>query len=451
MQRFFRGLALAAAAGVFWGCGDDPLAEGAGGVAKLVANPVAIFIAQGDTRTVIVEALDAQGGSRQATFEITDVGAGITAEIDPSFTPVFDPDADSPEADSLIPPTSPTRVRILVTGDDLVSSEFTVSAGGQSVTVDVRVTPVALAATFSSNTPAWGEVVTMTAPSGAAFAADAEISFATGAADPLITERDPAGGFIRFIPAPGTTGVATVSGVFLSFAPGAGEFTLQTIETVTTDPVDAVPVDISDATPESGDAITITTAAPFAFDGDTEVLTPGGHALPVTGVSPDGLTLTFEALGGDGTFAVSGVLFDPIPGLLLDLPMDEPVTVSSPFTGQNDPGTAPTIPLPAAVGDSVIVYDIGLAGGEWIYAIDGTAGERFEYRFSWAGTGVDPDIDFGVVNPAFTAFVASAGTAALPEVTSYTFASTDTYFVYAFIYDGAAPEFVKLVIKQIAP
>lgn len=445
MHRYIRGLALAAAAGALWGCGDDPLAEGAGGVAKLVADPVAVFIPQGDTRTVTVEALDAQGGARQTTFEITGVGAGITAEIDESFVPVFDPEGN------LVPPTSPTKVRILVTAVDLTSSEFTVSAGGQSITIDVRATPVVLAATFSNNTPAWGEVVTITAPSGAAFSDDAEISFATGAADPLIVERDPAGAFIRFIPAPGTTGVATVSGVFLSFAPDAGEFTLETIETVTTDPVETVPVDISDATPASGDAITITTAAPFAFDAATEVLTPGGHALPVTGVSPDGLTLTFEALGGTGTFTVGGVLFDPIPGLALDLPMDEPITVSSPYTGQDSPATAPTIPLPAAVGDSVIVYDIGLSGGEWIYAMGGTAGDRYEFRFSWSGTGTAPDIDFGVVNPAFTAFVASAGTVALPEVTSYTFASTDTYFVYAFIYDGPVPEYIKLVIKQIAP
>ena len=43
MHRYIRGLMLAAAAGVVWGCGDDPLAEGAGDKKKAAAAFVRLY------------------------------------------------------------------------------------------------------------------------------------------------------------------------------------------------------------------------------------------------------------------------------------------------------------------------------------------------------------------------------------------------------------------------
>lgn len=214
MHRYIRGLMLAAAAGVVWGCGDDPLAEGAGDNLQLVGDPTALFITINDLERMVVELKDAQGTSVQTTFSVSNVSAGISVDVDESFVPVFSPDGE------LLPPTSPTRVRLEITaGTEPGVETFDVSANGVTKTFTVRVVPTGFAGTFSAP-PVVGVPVTLTAAAPFGFAADAEVFSADGFAFEII-EVAPDGSSITFVPLAVGPGALTIEGATLSYIPGA--------------------------------------------------------------------------------------------------------------------------------------------------------------------------------------------------------------------------------------
>ena len=260
MHRYIRGLMLAAAAGVVWGCGDDPLAEGAGDNLQLVGDPTALFININDLERMVVELKDAQGTSVQTTFSISNVSSGISVDVDESFVPVFSPSGE------LLPPTSPTRVRLEITAGGSAGVEsFDVSAGGVTRTFTVRVTPLALAVTFDA-APTLLDTVTMTAVAPFGFAADAEVHSANGRAYEII-EVAGDGSYIRFVASSVETAPLTVDGVTLSFIPGA-TFSFDT----DTDLAVASPFTGQDDPTTSAPAI----AAPAAV-GDSVVFYDGGE------------------------------------------------------------------------------------------------------------------------------------------------------------------------------
>lgn len=214
MHRYIRGLMLAAAAGVVWGCGDDPLAEGAGDNLQLVGDPTALFITVNDLERMVVELKDAQGTAVQTTFAVSNVTAGITVDVDESFVPVFSADGE------LLPPTSPTRVRLEITaGADPGVESFDVSAGGVTKTFTIRVVPTSFAGTLSGPVVI-GAPVTLTATAPFGFAADAEVLSATGISYE-VTDIAVDGSTITFIPWSVEPGPLTIDGATLSFISGA--------------------------------------------------------------------------------------------------------------------------------------------------------------------------------------------------------------------------------------
>ena len=103
------------------------------------------------------------------------------------------------------------------------------------------------------------------------------------------------------------------------------------------------------------------------------------------------------------------------------------------------------------VGDSLIVYDLGI-GIDQIYRFPANDGERYTISLSWAGTGGNPDVDLLIRNPANTAYVAFGATLNLPEVATWTIASGNgNYYVWSNVYDGDVPEWIKIIIKRVAP
>lgn len=260
MHRYIRGLMLAAAAGVVWGCGDDPLAEGAGDNLQLVGDPAALFVTVNDLERMVVELKDGQGTSVQTTFAVSNVSGGISVAVDESFVPVFSPEGE------LLPPTSPTRVRLEVTaGADPGVESFDVTADGVTKTFTVRVVPTGFAGTFSAP-PAIGVPVTLTATAPFGFAADAEIISATGVEYETI-EVAADGTSITFLPLSVEPGAMTVVGATLSYIPGA-----------TFD----FPTDNTDGTvsPFSNQDDPDTAAPPIAFPdavGDSIVVYDGGE------------------------------------------------------------------------------------------------------------------------------------------------------------------------------
>lgn len=226
MQRYIRGLMLAGTAVVAWGCTDNPIGDGADDPAQIVASPSSIFADAGETVTMTVEVQNDQGAALASQFSILNVDAGITAVIDSTFNPYYDADGN------LVPPTSPTRIRVLVTaGAQAGVFNFDVAAAGLTSEMDVRVLPLDITGTFSNAAPACNAPVTYTVADPYVFSSTSVVT-AAGALPPITQSVAGDGSSITFLPAPGFDGTVTISDVELSFLPGA-PVNLTTLETVT--------------------------------------------------------------------------------------------------------------------------------------------------------------------------------------------------------------------------
>jgi hypothetical protein len=430
---------LAGAAGVLWGCGDDPLSEGAGDIDHLVASPAALFIAQGGTEAIVVEAYDAGGSAREATFDFGSVGAGISVELDESFTPSYDADGN------LLPPTSPTRVRYQVTaGSTIGTNSFQVTAGGQSLTITVRVTPTELPATFSTVAPGLGEVITVTAPTGLLFTDATEVTFANDP-DGIVTAVAPDGTTISFIAIPGTLGAPTFSAVALAYAP---DITF-TLEATTEIAAEATPASIaavfSSTSPDAGEEVTVS-AAGWHFLPTTGVIIGGLTAANVN-VAADGSSLTFiPRPGSTGIPNFTNLEIEGVSGLPISIPAEDVVTagasVAAAVPGTDDPGTAPSFDLPTTVGLSTVVTD-QLNVVDQFYNFNAVAGGTYRVEL-WMeqGDGCAADLDL------FTSGGNSA-TCAHPEAVSIAGVTAGALIeTLAEYYGGVVSDWIQIIVRK---
>jgi hypothetical protein len=380
MHRYIRGLMLAAAAGVVWGCGDDPLAEGAGDNLQLVGDPTALFITAGDLERMVVELKDAQGTSVQTTFAISNVSSGISVEVDESFVPVFSPDGE------LLPPTSPTRVRLNITAANIPPSieSFDVTAEGQTRSFTVQITPADMAATFSTLTPGIGEVVTATPSSGLLFTADTEVLF-SGFPNAIVTDVAADGSQISFIVVPGSVGTPSFSEVVTTALAPNVTFTVPATSEITSAPLVAV---FSDPTPDAGQAVTVS-AAGFKFLPTTRVAI-GSDTSANVAIAGDGSSLTFVPLPGvAGILRFVDIELTVLPGTPLLIPMDVFTvggTVAAAIPGTDDGGTAPALDLPTVAGLSAVFTDqFNLV--DQFYNFNVVADGHYTIKLYWAGGG----------------------------------------------------------------
>jgi hypothetical protein len=217
MNRLVRGLITVVAAGAGWACGTD-LGKDADKTVSLSATPSVVFVANTDSQTVDIEALNADGQQLAADFQLTNVGAGITVRLDSTFQPI-------PGG------TNPTRARYIVraaTPATFASASFTVSANGQSVTVPVSITPANLPATFSNVAPNPNDTITITAPAPLTFASGTTITFGTLPAQIVSISADSSS--ITFVPVPSSSGVATVTDLRLPYL--SSSLTLNTTDQI---------------------------------------------------------------------------------------------------------------------------------------------------------------------------------------------------------------------------
>lgn len=223
MNRIVRSSVLLAACVGLWSCTNDPTGDLGGTPTSLLADPGSIFVDQGATELVEIQLLDEQGGSIPTSFTVTSPSADIDVTVDDEFLPEYDADGN------LFVPGEVTRLRISVTGINAASTSFTVTAGGLSTEIAVKVVPTSFDAAVSDASPAAGEPITLTAPAGFAFLAGAGVSFETGG-DALVFSNT--GTDLTIMPILGSTGVATVSGIEVDFLPGV-PLTLPLVTSVT--------------------------------------------------------------------------------------------------------------------------------------------------------------------------------------------------------------------------
>jgi len=192
-------------------CSGDPTDSLRGGVVEVTASPTSLFIERGQTKQVLVEALDEQGNPLVTDFTV-EGGAGLTVVQDPNYLPT------STTSQS---PTSQKAFN--VTANDLVASTFTLTAEGVSDTISVLTTTPAAEiplATVTSSGPNASVPATLTVPAPYVFPAAPVITWVVGA-DTLIgilLDRGDDGRSVTVLAPPGAAGPANAT-VALEFTP----------------------------------------------------------------------------------------------------------------------------------------------------------------------------------------------------------------------------------------
>jgi hypothetical protein len=210
MKRLSRGMVVLATSVVLWSCSGDPTSSFRGSPEEITATPTALFITRGESRSVIAEVVDAQGNPLD--MEITPSGGtGITVALDPNYLPTTATTGGLTYAKQFI-----------VTATDLVSTSFTLAAGGKTRDVGVKVVPGAADipfATVASTGPNASDPTVLTVPAPYQFTPDSGVTFDKGAA--IVIDRAVDGRSITVLPPPGTTstGAASVVTDYLTAVP----------------------------------------------------------------------------------------------------------------------------------------------------------------------------------------------------------------------------------------
>jgi hypothetical protein len=202
MKPRFSSLAVLVASVALGSCGSDPTDSYRGEPVDIVAQPTSLFLERGQTKQVVVEVVDQQGNPLLEDVTFT-AGAGITVVEDTAYGRTS---------------TSEQQPRFEraynVTANDLVATSFTLSGGGQTEEVLVRITPPAAAiptaaATFSGPNPS--DPATLTVPAPYQFPAHTTVSWIVGTdtLQGVVTSRSEDGRTITVLPFPGMTTAPT--------------------------------------------------------------------------------------------------------------------------------------------------------------------------------------------------------------------------------------------------
>jgi pre-peptidase len=215
MNRLTSGTVSLIALLVVSGCNNDPTEDLRGPVTRIQSTPSTLNVTQGKTKTIQVTALDDQGNLIPSAYEVSAVGSGISVKRDSSFFEQF-------VGDSLTVPATATTFQFIVSGIDLVSTSFVVSAAGQQITIPVVVAPdpaFAPISTVTSTGPNASDTTVITAPAGYVFNPDAAVTFDAGDAITLGVSDD--GSQLFILPPPGATSKGIVSGLAAPYLPQA--------------------------------------------------------------------------------------------------------------------------------------------------------------------------------------------------------------------------------------
>jgi hypothetical protein len=220
-------------------CSGDPT-DNEGTPTAITATPDVVFVTQGDSQAVIAAVVDEDGQILQADLNATNVGGGIVVVEDPTYRAV----------QGSLPIQRETR--FFVKGVDLTATTFTLEAAGLTKDIQVTSVPGTLSATISNPTPALGDTISITAPTGTFFTATSVLTFGGAAAQVVSQDAST----ITFIPFPNIFGPAVVSDVGVTSNPNL-TFTLATPDTVRTDSIANIGGGVSPTAPALGAPITI--------------------------------------------------------------------------------------------------------------------------------------------------------------------------------------------------
>jgi len=438
MNRFRSGLVPLFAVLAAVGCSSEPTGDLRDTPPELQASPSQLFLEVGETKEVIVGAVDGQGNPLEFNYQVTEAGTGISVRRDSSFLPIFVDDS------TLQAPETAARFKFLVTGSAYTSTSFKVTAGGDAISVPVQVVPQGgFAGTFDKPTPALGDTITLTAAPGTAFADTAQLRL-PGVPDtiplhPVIVARGEGGTSLSFIAPPNVNGPLVITAVTSASAPGL-VFSPSTDQILQTPLIDTVDVNYSTASAPLGTAVTVTIPEPLIrvppgiisidtsldVDGnevidttvlqlqfDGEIPGPAGGAANETAF-PDSSGFTFEApanVVGSGTvlsfvfpggFVIalptrpgftSTTTFETVQAFGISNPAPiafESITITAtpgfffaPTVGVNIGGNAALVQSVAGDGSSVTILPFpGSAGSPEVVGVSPTGFPQFQYTMN---------------------------------------------------------------------
>ncbi|MEO7136106.1 MAG: hypothetical protein ABI037_00140 [Gemmatimonadales bacterium] len=300
-----RGSVVLAIAVGFLSCSGDPT-DSFRQPAGIVATPTTVFINVGETKPVLASLQDEQGNQIAADYEVTAVGPGISVVQDTTFLHTTAPGV-----------SIDNQVRFQVTASAIANSSFTLTAGGKSLVVPVRVTPAAIEIAISNATPAWCDTITLTAPSGILFTDASVVTFAGGPAGDIVS-LSPDRTVLTVVPGPNTAGAATITHTTVSYDESL-DFTVTSNGTVTTPPLTEVAGVFSTQAPALGQTVTLTLPAgikvvPESLLADSGLVLEGAINPADVVISPDSSTITFvPAPNSDSVLTLRGVVPSCLP------------------------------------------------------------------------------------------------------------------------------------------
>ncbi len=436
MNRVTRGTAVLAVALTALSCKGDPTDSLRNGVDHLVATPSALFLAPGETSSILIEAVDEQGNRLGASFNLGTVGAGIAVAEDDSFNLVFDKNGNQVK-----PKNWPRALYNVTMNANSTNSAFVVSAGGKSLTVAVRAIPdTTTPVTLNSAAPNLGDTSIATAPANFKFTPASVVSISGASVVTLGISADSS--TISFLVGPSANNTVSVSNLVVAYAPSLGGYSATSGGVALSTPaVTSFVATYSSSTPALNDTVTLSSTG-FKFL-PTAAVTVGGRTATVVSVAADSLSLGFVPVPGTaGAVSVNGIVLSFLTAVPLNLPATVGITVPGGLAGTDAFATAPTIPVPG-VGATVVFLDAGgyfpvtecnndLGGDCRLYKIVVPAGQTIGMTITWQGT-----TDIGVytydnaqsLDPTLILCDSKgAGAAGQPETCSAAF-TAGTYFL----------------------
>ena len=307
-------------------CSVDP--TGNEGIPTAIrAQPDVVFVTQGDSVPVIVTVIDEDGQVLEADVTHSNVGSGIQVVEDANFKQLQSANQIGRES------------RFFVKGVDLVAATFTVSALGLEKEIQVTSVPGTLAATISNPTPALGDTISITAPTGTFFTDASVLSF--GGAEPVVVTRDAS--TMTFIPFPNIRDPAVVSEVGVTSNPSL-TFTLATPDTVITDSITSAGPNVAPTAPGLGAAVrgvlpVDVRVIPESVGPATGVgadTVPRGLFMAASDIQPQNITVAADSVtitfipppNVDSSVIVPGVIHRRLPMYPLELETSAKVTTA---------------------------------------------------------------------------------------------------------------------------
>jgi hypothetical protein len=441
-------------------CADDYSIDFGGAPTAVQPSPEVMFLNSGTQKELLVRLVNDRNQSTPTSFQVTNVGAGLTVTYDDQYRPQWTSVNPVLEAPLVKEQQRYTVAADLPTGG---KRTFQLTSSGLTGTATVYILPTSLGASLSNLAPALGETVTLNAPDGQSFtppggtATASTVSFPAGGA-PIIQEITAKS--ITFIPRPGTTGAATVTGITLDYAPTLAPRSLTTSNAIEVEAIDEMAVTYSTASPALFAEVTVTAPTGFRFlpnfrmalgYGSGRTISVAADSKSAVVILPAGVSSTIPTFSNVVLSFLTGVPISNVPGVT---PMTTPAL---PWVADDfDPGVRNI--TTAAAGTATVWYDswinatgdcCGFGGGNKIYTMtQPTAGSR-TYQLNWTqdAGGTYGNMSYGIVNEAITAFLLTALTSNRPETGTANLGAGNFWWISALTADANPPGVFWITIQ----